>query len=101
MSTTSPVTVTVDDLADALAAADLEGIFKKLSFQEQAAWLVGYLQTGTGMVSFGEPGAVDHAQAPIWREHSSAPSWPGPCPCACNHGGFCGGCGHAGCGGRR
>jgi hypothetical protein len=26
---------------------------------------------------------------------------PGPCPCACNSGGFCGGCGHAGCGGRR
>lgn len=25
---------------------------------------------------------------------------PGPCPCECNHGGFCGGCGHAGCGGR-
>lgn len=25
----------------------------------------------------------------------------GPCPCACNSGGFCGGCGHAGCGGRR
>lgn len=24
-----------------------------------------------------------------------------PCPCECNHGGFCGGCGHAGCGGRR
>lgn len=24
-----------------------------------------------------------------------------PCPCACNSGGFCGGCGHAGCGGRR
>ncbi|WP_331773252.1 hypothetical protein OG948_58655 (plasmid) [Embleya sp. NBC_00888] len=24
----------------------------------------------------------------------------GPCPCVCNHGGFCGGCGHAGCGGR-
>lgn len=23
------------------------------------------------------------------------------CPCACNSGGFCGGCGHAGCGGRR
>lgn len=23
-----------------------------------------------------------------------------PCPCECNpHGGFCGGCGHAGCGG--
>ena len=22
------------------------------------------------------------------------------CPCACNSGGFCGGCGHAGCGGR-
>lgn len=23
------------------------------------------------------------------------------CPCECNRGGFCGGCGHAGCGGRR
>ena len=22
------------------------------------------------------------------------------CPCECNRGGFCGGCGHAGCGGR-
>lgn len=21
----------------------------------------------------------------------------GPCPCVCNSGGFCGGCGHAGC----
>ena len=31
------------------------------------------------------------------------PPWPGPCPCPCecNSGGFCGGCGHAGCGGRR
>ncbi|WP_107498863.1 hypothetical protein [Actinacidiphila yeochonensis] len=26
---------------------------------------------------------------------------PLPCPCACNAGGFCGGCGHAGCGARR
>ena len=25
----------------------------------------------------------------------------GPCPCICNAGGFCGGCGHAGCGARR
>ncbi|MFE7277501.1 hypothetical protein [Streptomyces sp. NPDC057623] len=25
----------------------------------------------------------------------------GACPCLCNSGGFCGGCGHAGCGGRR
>jgi hypothetical protein len=25
----------------------------------------------------------------------------GPCPCPCNSGGFCGGCGHAGCGRRR
>jgi hypothetical protein len=24
----------------------------------------------------------------------------GKCPCACNSGGFCGGCGHSGCGGR-
>ncbi|RPE38659.1 hypothetical protein EDD90_1579 [Streptomyces sp. Ag109_O5-1] len=25
----------------------------------------------------------------------------GTCPCPCNSGAFCGGCGHAGCGGRR
>ncbi|MHB6910184.1 hypothetical protein [Streptomyces sp. CB02959] len=25
----------------------------------------------------------------------------GPCPCPCNSGDFCGGCGHAGCAGRR
>ncbi|MBD0741671.1 hypothetical protein [Streptomyces sp. CBMA152] len=24
-----------------------------------------------------------------------------PCPCVCNSGGFCGGCGHAGCAGRK
>lgn len=26
--------------------------------------------------------------------------WVGPCSCECNSGGFCGGCGHAGCGRR-
>lgn len=31
----------------------------------------------------------------------SSPRPVGPCPCECNSGGFCGGCGHAGCGGRR
>jgi hypothetical protein len=29
------------------------------------------------------------------------PARPRPCGCECCHGGFCGGCGHAGCGGRR
>ncbi len=24
-------------------------------------------------------------------------TWPGPCACGCNHGGWCGECGHAGC----
>jgi hypothetical protein len=32
---------------------------------------------------------------------ADGPLDPGPCPCACNSGGQCGGCGHAGCGGRR
>ena len=36
---------------------------------------------------------------PTWRADYSRTT--GPCPCACNSGGFCGGCGHAGCGGRR
>lgn len=29
------------------------------------------------------------------------PRQTGTCTCACNDGGFCGGCGHAGCGGKR
>lgn len=32
--------------------------------------------------------------------HPAGKRLTGPCPCACNSGGFCGGCGHAGCGGR-
>ena len=45
-----------------------------------------------------------HALTPEQRADFFAeqPS-PGPCPCACNNDppGWCGGCGHAGCGGRR
>jgi hypothetical protein len=33
--------------------------------------------------------------------HPAGKRLAGPCSCACNSGGFCGGCGHAGCGGRR
>jgi len=35
------------------------------------------------------------------RQQTRLPRPVRPCPCACNQGGFCGGCGHAGCGGRR
>lgn len=38
------------------------------------------------------PGPIDQ---PAVRRRT-----PGPCPCPCNSGGFCGGCGHAGCGRR-
>lgn len=49
---------------------------------------------------------ADHTEQPV--PHVSAPCGPRPsrgrsagrCPCPCNGGGFCGGCGHAGCGGR-
>jgi len=33
--------------------------------------------------------------------HPAGKRLAGPCSCDCNSGGFCGGCGHAGCGGRR
>ncbi|MFD8560621.1 hypothetical protein ACFV1N_25390 [Streptosporangium canum] len=36
------------------------------------------------------------APAPYWTCRSG-----GACGCACSSGGFCGGCGHAGCAGRR
>lgn len=35
------------------------------------------------------------------RRPPARPAWSGPCGCACSSGDFCGGCGHAGCGGRR
>jgi hypothetical protein len=38
-------------------------------------------------------------EGPAWT--GGGGGFTGPCPCECNSGGFCGGCGHAGCGGRR
>jgi hypothetical protein len=37
---------------------------------------------------------------PPSQRHRGGATGAGPCPCDCNRGGFCGGCGHAGCGGR-
>ncbi|MCQ6246160.1 hypothetical protein [Streptomyces malaysiensis] len=49
------------------------------------------------------PTAPATASVPCQRTTDSAPRrrQVGPCPCACNNGGSCGGCGHTGCGGRR
>lgn len=51
-------------------------------------------------------GIVEFLGSPVQEYLDSLrPAWGparvGPCPCECNRGGFCGGCGHAGCGGRR
>ncbi|MER6091301.1 hypothetical protein [Streptomyces bluensis] len=35
------------------------------------------------------------------RQPTAPHRTPGRCPCSCNDGGFCGGCAHAGCGGRQ
>lgn len=50
-----------------------------------------------------EPVDADEELANEMSWHGSAQPLrsTGPCPCECNRGGFCGGCGHAGCGGRR
>ncbi|MFI1584751.1 hypothetical protein [Embleya sp. NPDC020630] len=42
------------------------------------------------------PGAALEPPPPRRRKEPRT----GPCLCPCNHGGFCGGCGHAGCGSR-
>lgn len=39
-------------------------------------------------------------KVPIHTPLPQPTSLTGGCPCACNSGGWCGGCGHAGCGGR-
>lgn len=44
---------------------------------------------------------VAEAYGPMSEDPQFTVTDPGPCPCECNQGGFCGGCGHAGCGGRR
>ncbi|MDQ1024696.1 hypothetical protein QF035_002278 [Streptomyces umbrinus] len=46
------------------------------------------------------PPTTARFQAPVSRP-AARRGVPGRCPCPCNSGGFCGGCGHAGCGGRR
>jgi hypothetical protein len=44
---------------------------------------------------------IEHQRGCRGRRLLRRPGSVGPCPCECNSGGFCGGCGHAGCGGRR
>lgn len=41
-----------------------------------------------------------NAEADFHNDAAAAAVPVGPCPCECNRGGFCGGCGHAGCGRR-
>ncbi|MFF5010572.1 hypothetical protein ACFY3G_48235 [Streptomyces phaeochromogenes] len=48
----------------------------------------------------GDPPPVTRVPAP-GGQTAARGRGTGPCPCPCNSGGFCGGCGHAGCGGRR
>lgn len=46
----------------------------------------------------------DAEGARVWAQPARVPAdlvYQAPCPCECNSGRFCGGCGHAGCGGRR
>jgi hypothetical protein len=44
--------------------------------------------------------AVECPECETTGQNCSAHHQPRPCPCACNSGAECGGCGHAGCGGR-
>ena len=46
------------------------------------------------------PARTAEAQEATTRFQQSRPRRSGPCPCSCNSGAACGGCGHAGCGGR-
>jgi hypothetical protein len=60
---------------------------------------VQYTQLITGVVEVIEPanraGTTFEGEEYVIITGGRVP----PCPCACNNGGFCGGCGHAGCGG--
>lgn len=62
--------------------------------------LAAYVVVLAGMAAAADSQLDPPLIAPRRPAASGAP-WPGPCPCECNRGGFCGGCGHAGCAGRR
>ncbi|MBL1102759.1 hypothetical protein [Streptomyces coffeae] len=61
------------------------------------------LETAAHRTNPDRPTTPVTASMPRQRTTDSAPRprRVGPCPCACNNGGSCGGCGHAGCGARR
>lgn len=46
-------------------------------------------------VTITDPDVDETGRFPVSRDYWKS------CPCECNRGGLCGGCGHAGCGGRR
>ncbi|MBT2418069.1 hypothetical protein J7F01_08575 [Streptomyces sp. ISL-22] len=54
----------------------------------------------TAPAPHGNPPPDEHAPVP-GGQSAARDRRRGACPCPCNSGGFCGGCGHAGCGGRR
>lgn len=63
-----------------------------------AEWLIqrGWIRSGVGIAW-----TVAAWEMAAGRPARFIAELRGGCGCACNSGGFCGGCGHAGCGGRR
>lgn len=67
----------------------------------RAAWPDPAAATPSGSLAFTSPPRAAGTSAGPSSSLSGARRRVGPCPCECNRGGFCGGCGHAGCAGRR
>lgn len=80
-ATPTPVYISLEDAVERCADAFAPG-------SPSREWVRGWLATGQPLAGM--------------RLIKARPiPTTGPCPCECNSGGFCGGCGHAGCGGRR
>jgi hypothetical protein len=93
-------------LVEALAIDLASGQLRKEAFERRLGVIAGMRRVQPCEVIpeiSGQALAIIEGRHRVFHvEHSAAARTRpvGPCPCACNSGGFCGGCGHAGCGGR-
>ncbi len=102
-ATGHPVTITAaNSYRDAGVLTLDRGVWLELSDGSRFGLTVTVSRRPTGEVTLRHP-ATPHrpGRAGSTPRPRPAARWAaGPCGCACTSGGFCGGCGHAGCGRR-
>ena len=102
-ATGQPVTITAaNSYRDAGVLTLDRGVWLELSDGSRFGLTVTVSRRPTGEVTLRPPGTPHRPgrTRSVPRPRPAARRAAGPCGCACTSGGFCGGCGHAGCGRR-